>query len=92
MRQILVLLMALGMTGTVLAKLPAPTPEQAAKAEAAKAKADWGNKVAAYKLCLAQDKAAARYMKEKGNAKSAYTGPACQNPGPFTPPQVAASK
>lgn len=92
MKPVVVLLIALGMAGSAFAKLPAPTPEQAAKAEEAKAKAAWGNKVGDYKLCMAQDRVAARYLKEKGNAKSTYTGPACQDPGPFAAPQAANTK
>lgn len=37
-----------------LAKLPAPTPEAAAKAAEAAAKAAWSGKVDNYKLCQAQ--------------------------------------
>jgi hypothetical protein len=73
--------------GGALAKLPAPSDEAKAKADEAKAKAAWGDKVAAYKLCLAQDKVAGNYRKVKGkDAKPATETPACQDPGPYVPP------
>lgn len=52
----------------VSAKLPAPT--DAAKAAAAETanKNAWNDKVAAYKLCLAQDKVAAAYRKSPAAA------------------------
>ena len=64
------------------AKLPAPSPEAAAKAA-------WAGKVDNYKLCLSQDKVAAHYRKTTPSAKpAAATGAACTDPGPFayTPP------
>jgi len=66
------------------AKLPAPTPEAKAKADEAKAKTAWSDKVAAYKLCLAQDKVAADYFKHKGAGKKpSMPMPACVDPGPY---------
>lgn len=74
------------------AKLPAPTEEQKAAAAAAKDKAAWSDKVAAYKLCLAQDRVAAYYFKTKGGGgKPSAALPPCSDPGPFVP-QVAATK
>lgn len=79
------------------AKLPAPVMDDAAKAKAAeaKAKADHGNKVAAYQLCRWQDKAASSYFKTAAAAgtavKPAVPTPACEDPGPFVSP-VAAPK
>ena len=73
------------------AKLPAPSPEAAAKAAEASAKAGWAGKVDAYKLCLAQDRVAAQYRQANPAAKPAtVTGAACADPGPFayTPPEV----
>jgi len=64
-----------------MAKLPTPTPEQAAAADLAKAKTAHGDKVGAYKLCLAQNEVANKYKK----AGTAAPG-ACTNPGPFVPP------
>ena len=66
------------------AKLPAPSPEAAAKAA-------WAGKVDNYKLCLSQDKVAAHYRKTTPSAKPAAAGgAACADPGPFayTPPSA----
>jgi hypothetical protein len=84
-------LMALAMSGAALAKLP-PTSEQAqAAAAAAKDKTAWSDKVAAYQLCMTQDKVAAYYFKaKKANAKPSGDIPACVNPGPYVAAQVAA--
>lgn len=85
---------ALGLVaGAAHAKLPAPTPEAKAAADAAKDKTAWGEKVAAYKLCLSQDKTAAYYQKNKEGAKKpSVETPACADPGPYVPsaPQAAA--
>lgn len=81
MRKISLLLVTLLTSGFVMAKLPTPTPEQAAAADLAKAKTAHGDKVGAYKLCLAQNEVANKYKK----AGTAAPG-ACTNPGPFVPP------
>ena len=69
--------------GLVYAKLPPPSEEAKAKADEAKAKADYGDKVGAYKLCLAQNRVAENYLKAKSQ-KPQLT--ACQDPGPFGAP------
>lgn len=74
---------------TAHAKLPPPTDEAKAAAAAAKDKAAWSDKVAAYQLCLAQDKLAARYLKGNKDAKKPTETPACANPGPYVPPVPA---
>jgi hypothetical protein len=76
-------------SGLADAKLPAPTEAQKAQAELAKAKAAWSDKVAAFQLCQAQDKAVAAYQ---AAAKEAHTQPGapCADPGPFVPPAPAA--
>ncbi|WP_426394431.1 hypothetical protein ACN9M1_11355 [Ralstonia sp. R-29] len=76
-------------SGLAMAKLPAPTPEQQAQADLTKAKAAWSDKVAAYQLCKAQDKAAAAYQ---AGGKGAHTQPSaqCVDPGPFAAPAPAA--
>lgn len=75
----------------VQAKLPPPTPEVKAAADAAKDKAAWGDKVAAYKLCLAQDKIAAQYLKSKEGAKKpTVETPPCADPGSYVPTAAAA--
>lgn len=75
--------------GTAQAKLPPPSEEAKAKAAEAKEKADHGSKVAAYKLCLSQNRTAERYMKEHGKKGAAL--PACQDPGPFKPSAAPAA-
>jgi hypothetical protein len=90
MKKLILASMALAFTSAALAKLPPQTEEQKAAAAAAKDKATWADKVAAYKLCLAQDKVAARYLKEKGAKKPAVEVPACIDPGPYVPPVAAA--
>lgn len=77
------MLALLGATLAAQAKLPAPTEEQKAAAAAAKDKQAWTDKVAAYKLCLAQDRVAAYYFKTKGGSKPAAAVPPCADPGPY---------
>ena len=90
-RSSLLALCAGGLCSVALAKLPAPSPEAAAKAAEAAAKAAWAGKVDNYKLCLSQDKVAAHYRKTTPSAKPAAAGgAACADPGPFayTPPSA----
>jgi hypothetical protein len=76
------------------AKLPPPaaTPEAKAKAAETAAKTAWSGKVDAYKLCLAQDRVAAKYRASAAAAgkpvATAAATPPCADPGPFafTPP------
>ncbi|MFM9915604.1 MAG: hypothetical protein ACKVOX_07340 [Rhizobacter sp.] len=79
----------------VQAKLPAPSPEAQAKADETKARTAHGDKVAAYKLCLAGDRTAAHYFKTVGsNVKPpAATSPPCADPGLFVyvPPDAGAA-
>jgi hypothetical protein len=82
--------------GAALAKLPPLSEEAKAKAEEAKAKAAWSDKVAAYQLCKANDRVAARTLAEQKKAGKpvgeVVATPACADPGPFvyTPPEAAA--
>ena len=88
-RSSLVALCAAGVCTFAAAKLPAPSPEAAAKAAETAARAAWTAKVDNYKLCLAQDRVAAHYRKTTPAAKpSAAPAAACPDPGPFayTPP------
>jgi hypothetical protein len=85
MKKISLLLVTLMTSGLVLAKLPTPTPEQAAAAELAKAKTAHAGKVGAYQLCKSQNDVANKY-KKAGTPVPA----ACANPGPFVPPAPAA--
>lgn len=85
-------LVLLAASCAVQAKLPVPTDEQKAAAAAVKDKQAWTDKVAAYKLCMAQDRVAAHYFKAKGSSsKPAAALPACADPGPYVA-QVAAAK
>jgi hypothetical protein len=92
MKKFLFVLLGCALANLASAKLPALSDEAKAKADETKAKAAWGDKVAAYKLCLSQDKVAAQYMKAKGaEAKPATATPPCQDPGPYAAPVAAAS-
>jgi len=76
------------------AKLPTPelSPEAKAKADEAKAKTAWSDKVAAFKLCQSMDRTAAHYYKTSGkDPKTATTTAPCADPGPFAyvPPTAA---
>ena len=88
-RSSLLALCAASVCTLVSAKLPAPSPEAAAKAAETAAKAAWAGKVDNYKLCLSQDRVAAHYRKTTPSAKPATAvGSGCTDPGPFayTPP------
>lgn len=89
MKKALIALAAVMVAGGAAAKLPPLSDEAKVKADDAKAKAAWGDKIAAYKLCQSQDKVAAHYLKSKGGKPAAGAG-ACQDPGPYVAP-VAAS-
>jgi hypothetical protein len=76
--------------GPAFAALPAATDAAKEQAKEAAAKSAWQDKVAAYKLCLAQDQVADRYRKDvKAEGKAApppSTTGACEEPGPFVSP------
>jgi hypothetical protein len=72
------------------AKLPPPSDEAKAKSAEAALKTAWGDKVSAFQLCKAMDRAAAAYQ---ATAKRAGKEPAvpvetppCADPGAFAPP------
>jgi hypothetical protein len=77
-----------------MAKLPPPTDEAKAKAAEAASKASWNDKVAAYKLCLVQDRVVASYRASPAGkgASAAGTAPPCHDPGAYTPLTAEASK
>jgi hypothetical protein len=79
----------------VLAKLPALTPEALAKAGEAKAKTAWTDKVAAFQLCRAMDRAADSYFKSvktAGRQASAPVAtPPCADAGPYVSPTAASA-
>ena len=79
----LTLLIVAALAAPVAATLPAPSEDAKAQAAAAKAKSDWGDKVAAYKLCLEQDRVAERYRATHSAAAPRSATPACVDPGPF---------
>jgi hypothetical protein len=85
------LLTSLALTaGSAAAKLPPQSPEAAAAAAATKDKTAWTEKVAAYKLCLAQDRVAKQYHKTKADApKQTVETPPCTDPGPYVPSAAA---
>ena len=67
------------------AKLPAPTPEQAAAAQLAAAKTAYAGKVGAYQLCMSENAVANRF-KTAGTPAPAP----CVQPPPFVAPAAAA--
>jgi hypothetical protein len=77
------------------AKLPPLSDDAKAKAAAAAAKTAWTDKVGAYQLCRAMDRAAEHYRKDAKaagkEAPAAVDTPACADPGPFVAPVVAAA-
>ncbi len=81
MKNILFALAAFLIAGAATAKLPAPSDEAKAKAADTQAKTAHGAKVAAYQLCLSQDKVVAKFA-DKTRAVPAEP---CANPGPFVP-------
>ena len=73
--------------GGAWAKLPPPSDDAKAKADEAKAKSEWTDKVAAFKLCQAQDKVAAAYhadARKNGKDAAPIPTPPCGDPGPFS--------
>jgi hypothetical protein len=82
------LMLAFLSAGSAYAKLPPPSEEAKAKADEAKAKTEYGDKVGAYKLCLSQNRVAENYLKAKSQKPQLAV---CQDPGPFgaAPPAAA---
>ena len=73
--------------------MPAPTEDAKAKAAEAAAKSAWTDKVAAYQLCQAQDRVAAKYrsvaMSSGKPTLPAMTTAPCADPGPYVAPMAA---
>jgi len=91
MKKTIAALSALGVIGAAFAKLPPASEEAKAKAEEAKAKAAWSDKVAAYQLCLVQDRVAAHYRKTRGaEPKMPANAPPFQQ-GADKPPATSAA-
>jgi hypothetical protein len=90
MKTIISILITLALTASAAhAKLPAQTEEQKTAAAAAKDKAAWTDKVAAYQLCLRQGTVAAAYLKAKNGTKPVIDVPPCIDPGAYVPPVAA---
>jgi hypothetical protein len=81
MKKILFVLAGIVIATAATAKLPPLSDEAKVKAAETKAKAEHGTKVAAYQLCLSQDKVAAKFADK---SKAVAPGP-CVNPGLFEP-------
>jgi sRNA-binding protein len=94
MNKLLIAMLGMALAGAAGAKLPAPSPDAQAKAEEAKQKTAWSDKVAAYQLCKAQDRVAAEYRQKKGSQPAAApAAPAAAAPAaaePAATPAVAA--
>lgn len=90
-----ILICGMLLAASSFAKLPELSAEAKAKAEEAKAKAAWSDKVAAFQLCKAQDMVVAKYKKNKAVAASSaatagvVTLPACTDPGPYVAATLA---
>lgn len=91
MKKAWIALMGLMVIGTAFATLPPLSDEAKAKAAETKNKTGWSDKVAAYQLCLAQDRVAAGYLKSKGKPKPTVEVPPCNNPGAYVALQVQTS-
>jgi hypothetical protein len=85
MKKIIALLACSLAASGAFAKLPAPTPEQAAAAQLAAAKTAYAGRVGAYQLCMSENAVANRY-KTAGTPAPA----ACVAPPPFEAPAAAA--
>ena len=84
------LVLALLLSSSAWAKLPAPSDEAKARAAEAAAKTAHGNKVADFQLCKSREKVAAHYHKTQGKGKGAPTAtPACVDPGAYKPADPA---
>ncbi|MBA3599166.1 MAG: hypothetical protein H0W40_17585 [Methylibium sp.] len=87
------LFIAAAFAGAAMAKLPAPSPEAAAKAAETKDKAAWASQVAAYQLCKSQEATVTRYQADASKAgrdvKPGAAGAACTDPGPYAPKPAA---
>ena len=85
MRKIIAFTFGALITTAAFATLPPLSPEAQAAADLAKAKAAYGDKVAAYQLCHAQNRVADRYRVSGTPAPAA-----CVAPPPFVAPVAAA--
>ncbi len=86
MKNIIALTLFVFAGSSAIAALPPLTPEQAEAAALTKAKAAYGDRVGAYKLCLSQNKVADQFRVPGTPAPAA-----CVAPPPFVPPVAAAA-
>ena len=92
MKKYLLVMSALAISFSAMAKLPALSDEAKAKAAEAAAKTAHGNKVADFQLCKSREKVGAHYYKTNGKGKPAPTAtPACVDPGAYKPAEVTAA-
>ena len=80
MNKLLIAMLGMALAGAAGAKLPPLSPEAQAKADEAKQKTAWSDKVAAYQLCKAQDRVAAEYRQKKGSQPTPAAAPAAAAP------------
>jgi hypothetical protein len=77
------------------AKLPPLPADAQIKADEAKAKTAWSDKVGAYKLCLSMERVAQAYFKtakaEGKETRPPMATPPCTDPGPFAAAGAASS-
>ncbi|MFM7001637.1 MAG: hypothetical protein ACKOXU_11355 [Limnohabitans sp.] len=95
MKKTLLVMTALALSFSAMAKLPALSDEAKAKAAETAAKNAHGDKIAAYQLCKSREKVATHYYKTakttgaKTNPPTAT--PACVDPGAYKPADQAAA-
>jgi hypothetical protein len=85
MKKIIAFTLCTLVSATVFATLPPLSPEAKEAADLAKAKAAYGDKVGAFKLCQAQNRVADQFRVPGTPAPAA-----CTAPPPFVPPGAAA--
>jgi hypothetical protein len=89
-------LLVAGFSAAAVAKLPPLSDDAKAKAAEAAAKAAWGDKVAAFKLCQSMDRVAEQYRKSVKSAGKEPAAPvttaACTDPGPYAAPTPVAAR
>ena len=85
--------LAAAFAAPAFAKLPPPSDEAKAKAADTAARTAWTDKIGAYQLCQAMNRAAEHYRQtEQSAAKTAPASvetPPCVDPGPYVPPAIA---
>jgi hypothetical protein len=75
MNKLWIAMLGMALAGAAGAKLPPPSADTQAKADEAKQKTAWSDKVAAYQLCKAQDRVAAEYRQKKGSQAVSAAAP-----------------